>query len=776
MGTLERESLALSEEAQLASALESFKQTKPCKMNAADLQAAADRANEGLVQSDYGSTDEYGLLRDRSKVYSRALESSQRVKRVNWGHPLMNVVRTEQYTRVEVDRKRRGGHININAVLIDGNDARKSSGKSEKVYFGAKIALKNRGTKRYFGVTPERDQCIQLQNAMHLTLLNLEDISSTAPVRFGDRVGLALSTRVVVGTKFLLAKRSLRVCPVANDKGALFTARWKAIGSSRIENINADGEPALLHNMDSTALEFDGHLLSCSLRDDSINLSKLPSNNGPASPQNTLEATNVAAAENRSPSATSPGSPSLSGASLNPGDSSNTSGTFDPSTLWQIVMINNNKGHSKMPAGQRILLKAQRQIQDMRDQDKARRIFAKNVRHEMLQYSTKKDVEYLVADRTLCRNEHEAKGLHKYLTDRLTTIFPKDEQTLREERRAAQRRAREEQRRAFQHSVLEKTSGILGSATRANREAKALQAIDHYNQSLYRHKDSVDQARVRALSNRIEMQVPTLVWDHVIRQDRILQEQEREQIEKAAIAVQRAFRNWKKECWARDFRVFDEQCTAIVEKEIAQSKKQLVATKRKKNDTTKATRADVKRSLRGVKVWNRHLAKSTSCPAISVIESKDRCEAPDTIIVSAKIPNDKQSDSSDSSEQVRVKQEQDQEAQKRVIEKHYLFLRRANPALFSEIPEAALRPKLEISALSKVTNIRQTRSSAKANQISARTSKSNSGKQYYYVDNKVDHRRPKSAADGEIASNGSKRASTPKKRGRRRPKSAEAIF
>jgi hypothetical protein len=76
-------------------------------------------------------------------------------------------------------------------------------------------------------------------------------------------------------------------------------------------------------------------------------------------------------------------------------------------------------------------------------------------------------------------------------------------------------------------------------------------------------RSTLDQSRVRALTNRLTLQVPAVVWEHVIAQDSIAQRRAHGVRVRSAVMIQRCFRRWKREHWTRSFKQTDKVCERL---------------------------------------------------------------------------------------------------------------------------------------------------------------------------------------------------------------------
>lgn len=572
-----------------------------------------------------------------SKVWDRVQTSNRRVQKVTWGHNLDTVIKEEQFQEILYKSKRRSQLINEDFTFIE-NYKTRSRGK-EKIFYGAKVVLQSKSDELYMGSNGELARL-----PGRFFLINLDDPTSTAPVFYGERVGLlAHNGSKALGTKLKLSSDGLRITMVANDERAVFTAKWKVIDpddvsssilSQRTKKTLSHGDFfGLRHNDFAMVIRKGEIVLENRELDHRHELSRRIINTKTASGSSLSKSSRYAVSSPSSQqkgSSTSASSRSLAPGKLNTSTESSDQ-AFDLGAIWQIHLYS-NASVKKVPNAQRVLMRAQSQIRSVKERCDDQREFTMTLRREMTKYAVQSDVQYLIHDPTSLRHQ-DSDGIQKYFLRRLDNAF------------AAQNEA---QQRANQ--IREQ------AAARIEREER--ERLDAINRARKPPKlTALENAKAMALAHRAEALVPAIVWQHVRAQEALSLVSERERREAAARRIQIAFRKWKQGQWTRAFQTLDLRCKA----QITTREEFQIPIFRTNN--TENLEIFVKPQF----------VQDDHTPAYLKWSRKKKNEALKNVSsLNPKILADCES----------------------TIKEHFGVLRHSNPALFSEIPECILRPTL----------------------------------------------------------------------------------
>ncbi|CAK9092228.1 Uncharacterized protein SCF082_LOCUS43410, partial [Durusdinium trenchii] len=458
-------------------------ETRRLQLEDQETSEAMNAALEAGEGESTGLLEPRSVKHEKSRVWHRVQKSNKRVQRLSWGHNLQCVVKQEQFRQVSWQ-----GQHDRRKQIIDGafrfvEQRRALAVVRERIFYGAKILLESTLDGSFFNIAnPQQDA---------------RDVGKGDPSNRASLQGLGPAEPRKRPTHLILTNLSdpTSTAPIhfgdRNDDRALYTAKWKLLDPENLQSSRAEHRSnRVLTHMDHLLLDHNNHLMS--------------------SVDPGLIETNIP----------------------------------ESTTIWRVHLVSNASIKMVAPA-QRVLMRAQTQIQEAREKEDRQRLFSLKIHSECRAFREKSDRQYLMHDPTNLDVHDSAQVLEYYTNqlekDRLHEFAPLEDATAT---------------RDDEHGDAgrEEEAGC-GNLTRDDDEELLLAAM---------LPTQVARAGALAASFRAEMQVPGLVWQHVHAQESILLRQMMEKRVAAAVKLQTFFRKWKQERWLRTFHSADLRCLAQI--------------------------------------------------------------------------------------------------------------------------------------------------------------------------------------------------------------------
>jgi len=227
-------------------------------------------------------------------------------------------------------------------------------------------------------------------------------------------------------------------------------------------------------------------------------------------------------------------------------------------------------------------------------------------------------------------------------------------------------------------------------------------------------KDTLDQARVRALSRRVELQVPTLVWDQIRKQEMIMQEQELDKQLRAVRLIQATFRDWKQKRWPRVLQAVDVECEELAGQP---------STRESAGHFEQHTRARSRSTVRSFERMEQHrtlgqaelhgrLSGRRRGPTVREAADPSRTRREQSILSRRRLSAESQAARPSAVRGLPRVEDDDEdsevaeEARAKAIERHIHFLRQVNRELFAAVPPELVRPSPAVTAAAALSALR----------------------------------------------------------------------